>query len=601
MLHITKSLERFTASFEQGRHIVCDQQGNWSIEGGIVHAVRWLKGGESARLTNIADSFCTVLDRLEKTPVVFSDNERVIRAQHSIYQPYIKAAGQIMAELEKCTKPLVQDKLFAILQKTIALKYRLEGANGGLLSCEIDADQFARLKVLAQEWKNSQKLIVEKALIKRDIEKIEEACRYPEFAKLLESNETFRKNFFKWTVRDNCDVQLFVEFPATVKRLEESHLYSRISRIGNNAISILKQERVNGIPNTADKVITMPFYDGKETKRYNILDESQIVEFYGGVRASIKEVFDVFLGKDLQSGNYEMFRNGIANWNDHEIGPWNEKTQQFDAIDLDKPQWWNQLPLVMTQTREEIEKMYDVKLQPGEWLTCAMGARKSPDLDLDNAHGYLKVFAPMADGSYAVYPLGKLAVTFPHTLIEFLKVLVSTNKAKIFYLDENIFYFFRQHANYPIVLSARKGEELMELIKADIIKGREGNLVFQFSGENCAHWVQNILDRLFHDEPGKIPNLFVMPLLKAEPNNFVLKGLFGAFKKAPKKMHPYLLNGLARILGSSSGRTVMENGQPVFKTTYQNSHRYNGTSYQPAHLHKKIQTGKLKGVLTTGY
>jgi hypothetical protein len=131
--------------------------------------------------------------------------------------------------------------------------------------------------------------------------------------------------------------------------------------------------------------------------------------------------------------------------------------------------------------------------------------------------------------------------------------------------------------------------------------GREGNLVFQFSGENCAHWVQDILVRLFHDEPDKVPNLFVMPLLEAEPGNFILKALFGAFKKAPEKAHPYLLNGLARMLGSSSGLTVVEKGLPVFKTTRENPILYKGTSYQPAHLHRGIETGRFKGILATGY
>jgi hypothetical protein len=92
-----------------------------------------------------------------------------------------------------------------------------------------------------------------------------------------------------------------------------------------------------------------------------------------------------------------------------------------------------------------------------------------------------------------------------------------------------------------------------------------------------------------------------MPLLEAQPENPILKGLFTVFKKAPKNMHPYLLNGLARMLGSSAGLTVQENGQQVFKTTRENPHRYQGTSFQPAHLHREIETGRFKGVLATGY
>lgn len=319
----------------------------------------------------------------------------------------------------------------------------------------------------------------------------------------------------------------------------------------------------------------------------------------GGWLLSIKEIFDIFSRKNVNPGNIEYFGpTGINNWCNHEIGWWNHKTKSYVRPDVTLPEWWKQLPIFQVVSKEEVERQCLVKLEKGDWIRSIKSTRESLDFGLMGSHGYLEMAIPLDNGKYGIYPFGKYAGNFPTTIAAKMKLITETVKGKIGYPDENPMYSHRQHAFHSKKKKSYEGVDIMSEIQKDLIKSIEGNLTFQMSWENCAHWAQTKLEAT---EGEAAPNPFKMPLTKIYPTNPVLTALINTpyFFEPYFPLQPFIMNCFS-FFANRNGMTVLENGKKIYKVTPFASNYAEQYQYQPDLLPREIEAEKLHGSITYG-
>jgi hypothetical protein len=330
-----------------------------------------------------------------------------------------------------------------------------------------------------------------------------------------------------------------------------------------------------------------------------MMDPSQEVVMKGGRRLKVAQMFKTFEDKFLREGDLEYFpQTGIENWNAHELASWNESTKKFDRVDFSVEKWWENLPVFRELEREEVENRYGISVEPGKWIVCPKATRDSPGMKPEGTHGYLEVAIPTSEGRYHIFPFGKYSAKYPAGFLQHLHFYGNTVKARIVYPDENVFYSHRQHAGHPIALTSEEGANLMAKIKEDIHKGFEGNLVFQLGAENCAFWVEDILEKTV---PRKPRNLYRIDILHSDLGNPLLNALFAFVRRLPRIVKNSFIRLLGVILGSWRVRTVVENGEKKRKSLYKNSIHRNRISYHPTNLLLQVQRGELEGKVFVGH
>lgn len=602
MPKINKSLKAFTANIENNIPIVCEATGVWKIEGFFSRIIRKIFCREDARLIGIVKAFNRALDDLEAIPVLFSANHKIVDAQSAFAHEYLQAAEAIQNIFRRSSLKSPQSPpkcLNALARRIASLQYRLESANGGMDPVKVDPELKQKLISAALDWKAGQVIMTNKNLTENELAKLEETCQYPKFAELLLQGEQLKVNFFNWSLRDNNRPSLFIQFPATCQRLIAANLAIRTGRFGSDILQIKKIPGSIFTQTVAEKVVTMPFFDGKNVQHISILDDTREVTLNQGWRLTINKIFDFFTQKTLRLTDLEFFRDkGVMNWHAHELGSWDPSTKSYKRIDLSVQDWIKQLPPVEVISREELEKRYDVKLAPGDWLAVARANREQLGNLLQDRHGFIELTIPNDDGSYCLYSFSKFAAYYPETTLELLSFLLATVPAKVSYPDENIFFTKRQQAAYPIKLNAVEGKKMLSTIHQDLVKGREGNLIFQFRRENCAYWVQSILDSV---DTIKTPRLFKSVMVESHSENPILEAIFGWIRQFPKSWQASVVNFTDYLLGGFRGVTVTEGGKKVFKCFSQTPHHEKQYVFQPGFLHKHIEDGTIKGIIFAGH
>lgn len=594
MPQITDSLKTFTENLHNNVPIICNPTGTWEVEGCLSRLVRKICHRDDARLNGIVRAFKNTLDSFESKPLLFTRDNKVVKEQTDFIDSYFKAA-QAVQDIFKNAPTLSPFKcLNSLARRIAALQYRLEAANGGLDPVHIDPALKQQLISAVLKWKGDQEFMHDKTLSEKDLAKIDETCRYPQFVHLLLQGSTLKDTFFNWSLRDNNRPSLFIQFPATCSRLNAANLAIRTGRFGQDTLQIKKipHSTPEGV---SEKVLTMPFFNGKTVEHISILDGSREVTLNEGWRLSINKVFDLFTEKSTRPSDLDFFGNkGVVNWHSRVLGTWNPSTQSYNLVDLSNPDWIKNLMPAEILSKDDLEKRYDVKLMKGDCLAVARANREKITPVLEGRHTFLEVILPNDDGSYSMYPFSKYATDFPITVLEQLTFLLATVRAKIAYPDENIFYSDRQHAAYPIKLDADGKQQLLNTLQRDMIKARDGNLIFQFRRENCAFWVQSTLDSV---DTIKTPRLFKSFMVECQANNPVLNVFFKGIRLLPTTWQPKIFNATDWLLGGSRGVTIIENDQKVFRSFLQTPDHEKPLVFQPGSLHKHIEDGTVKGVL----
>src|ERR1700733_4155883 len=399
---IRKDLKAFVQALNDEECICGDSAGKWYCEGlGMRLGRKLFSSLESCRLAKIGHAFNTCLDQLEKIPIRFNTGSQTFHKQE--LSEFLKAAEVVKRVLEQNKSHIeVKKQLDFLDQRIVGLRYRMEEHNGGLDKvAAADNKDVETLKVEARAWKVGQELYEIKGLLPEEEDKIVKACEYPEFLKLLLSNPFIRLSFFKWALRDNNPVDVFVQFPSTCKALKACLFSGRIGRFAQECLSIVHK---NGSEGTK-KIVTLPFEvqedKGLGKKNINILKEKKEVVLKGNYKVTMKEIFEEFKSKNKRPAKFEFYEGKICNFNSFELGWWNPQKDDYERVDLSKNDsaWWKDLPVFETLSEQKLKDKYGIKeLNEGEWVAIVNSTRESSSLNIHNSHGYLEMAIPDEKG-----------------------------------------------------------------------------------------------------------------------------------------------------------------------------------------------------------
>jgi len=466
----------------------------------------------------------------------------------------------------------------------------------GALSPEDSPDftRYGKMKLLAEKWKRDVKLYKDTSLEPHEIKKILKVCRYTKFTDFVINYPEKRVDLFKWALRDNNKVAPYIEFIETCAKLKKCYISIRLGRF---ARKMLKFERS---PKKDLKILM-------EGKYVSILSGEEKVTFAKGWTLTVNQVFAVFqqVNSDpWREANLEFFEEtGITNWNGYELGRIIPETKKIEHIDVLKKEWWKQIPIFETLKKGQLMQRLGLKdLPDGQWVFVIKASRAVEKLDLMNSHGYLQVAIPTDDGKYHIYDFGKFPLDFPLTMSSQVGFFGNTVEARIACPDCNAFMTIRQHAGYPRIYSPEDANKIMTKIGQDIQKGRDGNLILQFSGENCAFWPQQLFESMF----GKtFPNIFRVYVPLAEPSVEPLHTIFNFVRLMPKFSQPLFILLCQITFFAWRGKYIKnEKGEKEWMSLWTSLHfqqEYRHLLYVPPLLHKKIEQGELPGVITMGH
>lgn len=540
-------------------------------------------GKQKEALAELASELSLCLDQYEKIPVKFNPQLPKEVCQSTNFRSYLEAGHVILQKLSSTNICEVTLQVNHLKRRLVALEYRLGKVNGGYDKTCLQTDLLAQLKNLASQWKHDQPIFYDKSIGEKEFMRLRQSCHYPNFISLLFSDPILFESFMQWVVRDKNDPTPFIEFPALHQRIVDCGLNGRIGRMGGEFLRVVLQKTSE---DCEEKIVTLPF----EGKSINILNDETIIVFRGNYKLSIREVFEIFKNKKFTFGNLEFMAEGIINWNVQQFGFWDCEKQDYQRINLNQKEWWNQLPIFEVLSKEIAQHKYGWHLDGKTWNIAATASRGSPTLDFDQTHAYLEVAIPLKSGHYAIYDFGKFAKQFPATFFESLATFCQTVPATVAYPDENVFYTHRQHTFHSFCMTPKEGQRLMRSIKEDIKSSYATNFVFQIESENCAKWSQTKLEKILGKK--RIPNLFKMRLLDTEPIGLVA-AIFNLIKKMPRMLQTRLLTFLHLPFGARNGTWIVEEGKKVWKSL--NTHPFWETAevYLPAFLHKQKESGNL--------
>lgn len=583
MKQLNDTIDDFCKALELRLPLKVDAKGRWGILSFISSRLRAFFYGKE--IVTLARMFTLHLRRLESIPIHFPIAGRIPARQPIPFCSFLQAAALIEKVLLEDSSKLSKKALLSLKRHRIALQYRLESLHGGLDLSFPERHVIEKLTQLAANWKKSQKVFWRQELSESDHKNLREACVYPLFIELLEQDPHLVNEFFKWTIRDGISPAPFVQFPCYQEKLTQAGMNGRIGKIGGSLLKIsFSSESEWYSSGYKKKILTLPI-EGRDA---DLLDQEKEVVLQGNFRLKIKDIFSIFRQKKVTVGNLEFFSAGILNWNAHRLGWWNATDQVYELIDLDQHDWWFQLPLLEILTLSEARSRYGDSADGKKWIVVAKATREYLNLHYDKSHAYLEVGVPVGKG-YSIYDFGKVATHFPATHWEEMRTFTVTVLATIAYPDENVYYSQRQHVGYCFGLDPEEGYKFMELIRDDMSKAREGNVVFQIESENCGRWIQNHLEE--HLGKKKVPNLFRYLLIEAEPVGLMGK-TFGLIRRFPAFCRSKILALLHFPFGAWKGRWIVDKqGRREWKSLTNSSYWKDGIVYLPAYLHYQRERG----------
>lgn len=586
MYYINKTLDTFIDALQQKNSIVLKSTGYWRYRGAISSLLEKILGREEQHLIDLTKAFIDCLDRLENIPVRFSLRSRPAE-QEIDYRSFILASKFIENMLAESTTPEGKKQFYRLKRRIYGLLYRIEEPHGGSKTLPVDEELLNKLKLEAIHWKRTQKIFWDNKLTHNEIRLLEEACHYRKVVHLLFDAKELRNTFFTWTIRDGVTVAPFMEFPSLAEKIVDCELTGRIGRFGGKGLKV-KKEPIPGETYPIDqKILTLPF----EGRDISILDMERTVLLRGNYPLTIREIFDFFKHQFNSIGNVEFLPQGIVNWNTNELGWWNNETKKYEVIDLEKPHWWLQLPIIEVLTHDQAKMRYGHHMDGWHWNIAAKASREDPSLQVVKTHAYLEIAIPTEDGGYAIYDFGKYAIDQPASRWQWITFFTATGLAAIRYPDENVFLTNRQHAGYSFELTPNQGKKCMETIRQDIMRARQGHLAYQFEAENCGSWIQDILDE--HLGSDRVPNLFRMPFINVVLHG-PLKYITEWVRRLPEFLQTKVLAVFHYLMGGWRGRWVVDNtGKKIWVSLRESEIWDDQDVYHPAYLHKQREIGSL--------
>lgn len=619
---IEKSSQELAAALGANQSITITKNGKWHLDGMFIRFIRWLFDLEQSHLKKISYIFAKLLDGTERRPLFFQADPITSARQVEYFSSYINVAEALTHRISRQKNAKISNEINILTRKVVALKYRIEATHGGADKIpieEIDLEKKNRLIKIAEKWKKNQLILIgtDRLLHPLDLDKIEEVCRYPLFLEILLKDAVLQRNFFSWTLKNCNGVQAFVEYPGLFRRLKTVFLAGRLGRFAYANPLSTKKKCFNPGTNIAytQKVVRLVF----EGQKVNILDERKVVRLRSDYYITINDIFEDMSQRNKRQSKFEFFgERGICNWRSDCMGYWNPHIKKWTLLNLRGPRWWEALPPLEKITKDKLMKRYNIaEISRDQCLIAALAARQSTDASIVNCHGYTEILIPDKKGLWSVYPFGKFAKKWPGNCLESIGMIGDTTKADYIYPDPNIFYSgFRQQAALPFVVTEEECIQYMnDHVRDNILKGREGNLVFMLGYENCAYSIQDDLESVLGktSEGGRVPNLFLSDFFDCQLSG-PMRPYFKVLKEAPRCISAPLKSFTRFILGTWRSIKVLDKSGKHVKKSLSSSPFNKGVDveidgrmqkvyhyiFHPSHLHKQIIDNNIYGGLIWG-
>lgn len=421
--------------------------------------------------------------------------------------------------------------------KVLALSYRLGEANGGVDKLpEPDVDRLDHLKIRALSWKKKHVVFGDDpVLTPEDEEKLSELSRYS-----LICSHVDLDRFFKWTLMNKQSVDLFVQFPTIVKKINKCLLASRVGTFGG-------LELVN---NDGEKDVTLLM----ESNPVSILDKRTEIEFAKGLQVRVKDVFKGFKNKNYDEGIYTYFKNeGVVPWDPNAMAE-ADASGKARPIDLSDPDnWYKQLRMKDHFTAEEATEKFGLPCDGTNWVLSMVCKRQIKELDTYGSHSFLRLAIPDGEGGYHhTYGIGAFSKLYPQGALDAASFLFMPKERTMQNPDNNEIYTNRETFEKHYSLDSDKGKECLESFRKDIEDAQAGRSVFQILRWNCSDWGVKKIRKFVGKEESELMDISYLELAPKGPLGTLLKVL----RNTPGWFRRFSLNVIAFVGMGWWGMTV---------------------------------------------
>ena len=597
-LTISANSDQLIHAIRHDKSIQFDQGEEWEIQPkrccNLFHRI--FGNPEFESISNSAKQMLTQFDALEKIPVPLKSRF----AAHQKLPAYFRIADAIIAKLNHMALPKARILCGKLKQRVLSLKYRVGQDNGGLnKNDQIDLDIYQALKIEMANWKRNQIFFDDPEITFKDLNGIYELCHYGDYAKLILKDKNLKEAFFKWRLRDNNPINVFVEYAAVTETLEKTFLNKCVSRLGHVALKLQQQSTEDGADSV--KVVTLPF----EEIEISILNDEEAVTFKkGNWTVTLRHIFDELSKQNTQMPRFTFFpKIGIQNWKADGYSYWDYALNKECVVDLSKPNWYEQLPK-MEIPREEAQKRFKDPLNHNQAVVALCATRSEKTLSPFHAHGYTEIALPSKVNTYYLYSFGNFARAEDWPSEEGIKKWPSliafaakTVLGIVPYPDGNVHYTHRQFARLSFVFDPKireVAENYLSSFRDEIAKSLQGNLTFQLGADNCAKKTQNRAEANLKGIV-EVPNVFGLKFEDA-------KSPFQKFAKSVavgKTRSDYIrrMQTYFRFLCPGRGMHVTEEGKKIWKSMDTLPFWKNWMVYQPTKLFAEQEMGKIPYVI----
>ena len=453
---------------------------------------------------------------------LYREKARVYQEKHQLYFNLTKEIQTQISHLQKVS-PELKKACHELQCREAGLRYSLGASGGGVDVLEKpNQDQLENLIQRAQDWKNAQKLAVNRELNALELEQLAELAKYPEWLEVVYQNPAYLSEVFNWCLRDYNSVEIIVKCCETRRQLKASLLASSLGYL-RNPDPAKQQEEVLAfriVPTKTDRVakriLTASIYHGsfkrfepEKQERINILKPKERIFFrQGNYSLTVEEFLKEVSQKNLREVNINLCSDwGFVNF--HSVkGVWNAETKSYELPHMTENDWVDHVPMGPIVDHEALVEQYGNEVKNRRFFFKVAATRQHLDLNALDCHSFLQLYLRMEDGRWKVINAGIYAHRYQRGLLDGLWLFCATLKRVFALIDQNATYTHRQRAAYPIFPEEQEGRDFCARIYLLVLS--DG--VFQFAGKNCANSIQNITKKFFNG----LPNFFRIRLTQAK-------------------------------------------------------------------------------------
>jgi hypothetical protein len=444
------------------------------------------------------------------------------KASRLIYLNVAEAIGSRIQSLQNIC-PKLKQAYHELECRERGLRYSLGTMNGGLDALPgPDQAWLGQLTALAASWKERQELAISQALNELEILQLKQLACYPDWLQVVVKNPEYLSEVFNWCLRDFNQVEVIVKCYETRRKLKAALLSANLGYVRNIFLKQPEEEVLafqtvaTKVQHISKRILTFSIYHGHfknfradQKERVNILKPHQSIHFkQGNYYLTVEELLKEMSQKNQREVNISLCSEGLINFHPV-LGVWNADLQQHEMPSMTAKDWPDHVPGSNIVSHAELIEQYGERVNQRDFFFKNMATRQHLDLNALDCHAFWQLYVRMDDGNWKVLNIGSYAYRFQKGLLDGLWLFCAT-VVRVICLFDQAYYTHRQRGAYPDLLSEdeEKRRREKECLLAKIFSLMQSKGVFQFSGRNCAYYVQKVAKKVVEN----LPNLFHVPL-----------------------------------------------------------------------------------------